>query len=117
MGKPVTLEMVSPSDGETHLSDGQTTAIYNLFRTLNPKEDGTLDAKYLSKKLAADKGSTSAVLMGEVDAFIKDKDGDGKVTFGEFLEQFRMHEDPGDTDEINALTDEIKDLMSVISYE
>merc|ERR1712210_174242 len=34
MGKPVTLEMVSPSDGETHLSDGQTTAIYNLFRTL-----------------------------------------------------------------------------------
>ena len=114
MGKPVTLEMVSPSDGETHLSDGQTTAIYNLFRTLNPKEDGTLDAKYLSKKLAADKGSTSAVLMGEVDAFIKDKDGDGKVTFGEFLEQFRLHEDPGDAAEINKLAEEILRLWKAI---
>ena len=117
MGKPNTLELVSPRDGETHLSDRQTTAIYSLFRTINIEGGGMIDAKFLSKKLAADKSSKAAVLMGELDAFIKDKDGDGKVTFGEFLEQFRMHEDPGDTDEINELTDEIKDLMSVISYE
>ena len=110
MGKPITLELVSPSDGETHLSDGQTTAIYSLFRTLNTEGGGTLDAKYLSKKLAADKTSTTAVLMGELDAFINDKDGDGKVSFGEFLEQFRLHEDPGDAAEINKLTEEIQTL-------
>ena len=110
MGKPITLELVSPSDGETHLSAGQTTAIYNLFRTLNTEGDGRLDTKYLSKKLAADKTSTSAVLIGELEAFIKDKDGDGTVSFGEFLEQFRQHEDPGDAAEINKLTEEIQTL-------
>merc|ERR1712018_72353 len=74
-GKTNTLELVSPADGETHLSHNQTTAIYSLFRTLD-KEGG----------------------RGELDAFIVDKDGDGKVSFGEFLEQFRMHEDPGNTE-------------------
>ena len=114
MGKPNTLELVSPGDGETHLSDRQTTAIYSLFRTINIEGGGMIDAKFLSKKLAADKSSTSAVLMGELDAFIKDKDGDGKVTFGEFLEQFRLHEDPGDAAEINKLTEEILRLWKAI---
>merc|ERR1712037_884260 len=92
-GEPNTLELVSPCDGETHLSHRQTTAIYRLFRTLNSKGFEKLETKYLSKKLAADKSSKAAVLMSEVDAFNNDLDGDGQVTFGEFLEQFRMHED------------------------
>merc|ERR1719151_486746 len=107
MGKPNTLELVSPRDGETHLSDRQTTAI---------EGGGMIDAKFLSKKLAADKSSKAAVLMGELDAFIKDKDDDGKVSFGEFLEQFRMHEDPGDAAEIEELSEEIADLWKVISF-
>jgi len=115
-GKTNTLELVSPSDGETHLSYNQTTAIYNLFRELNKDGGGMLDAKYLSKKLEADKSSKAAVLLGELDAFIVDKDGDGKVSFGEFLEQFRMHEDPGNTEEIEQLTEEIKELWAPISH-
>ena len=55
--------------------------------------------------------------MSEVDAFNNDLDGDGQVTFGEFLEQFRMHEDAGDADEIDKLTEEINDLIKVISFE
>ena len=110
MGEPIRLELVSQSDGETHLSEGQATAIYNLFRTLDTEGSGTLDAKYLSKKLAADKTSKAAVLMGELEAFFNDKDGDGNVSFGEFFEQFRLHEDPGDAAEINKLTEEIQTL-------
>ena len=108
---------MSPCDGETHLSHRQTTAIYRLFRTLNSKGFEKLETKYLSKKLAADKSSKAAVLMSEVDAFNNDLDGDGQVTFGEFLEQFRMHEDAGDADEIDKLTEEINDLIKVISFE
>ena len=108
---------MSPADGETHLSHNQTTAIYSLFRTLDREGGrGELDAKYLSKKLEADKSSKAAVLLGELDAFIVDKDGDGKVSFGEFLEQFRMHEDPGNTEEIEELTEEIKKLWEPITY-
>ena len=67
-------------------------------------------AKYLSKKLAADKRSKAAVLTGELEAFFNDKDCDGNVSFGEFFEQFRLHEDPGDAAEINKLTEEIQTL-------
>ena len=38
----------------------------------------------------------------------KDLNGDGAVTFGEFLEAFRTHEDPGNTEDINNLAEEFK---------
>ena len=46
-----------------------------------------------------------AVLRNELKAFVdekKDKHGDGVVTFGEFLEAFRVHEDPGNTEDIST---------------
>ena len=59
----------------------------------------------------ADNASKAAVLLGELNAFMADKDGDGHVSFGEFLEQFRLNEDPGDAEDINGLTEELKTLL------
>ena len=56
-----------------------------------------------------------AVLRNELKAFVdekKDKHGDGVVTFGEFLEAFRVHEDPGNTEDINKMTEEFKQLKA-----
>ena len=48
------------------------------------------------------------MLLGKLNALTVDKDGDGDVSFGEFLEQFRLNEDPGDAED--SLTEEFKIL-------
>ena len=66
-----------------------------LFETgLIPPETSALMAKNHTKE---------AVLLTELKASI---DCDGKVSFGEFLEGFRVHEDPGNAEDINKLTEE-----------
>ena len=103
--------MVRPSDGETHLSSSQTTAIYNLFAVLDPKNTGKIPPA--TKDLVVKSASREAVLLTELIAFIDEgKDGDGEVSFGEFLEAFRNHEDPGNTEDINKLTEEFKLISS-----
>ena len=72
-----------------------------LFETgLIPPETSALMAKNHTKE---------AVLLTELKASI---DCDGKVSFGEFLEAFRVHEDPGNAEEINMLAEEFKILKS-----
>jgi len=108
-GEPITLELVSLSDGETYLSDGQTTAIYRLFSVLDPANTGKIDPEL--KNLVAENTSKASVLLGELNAYMEDKDESGDVSFGEFLEQFRLHEDPGDAEDIDKLTEEFKELL------
>ena len=110
LGDPIELELVDQSDVETVLNEGQTTAIYTLFSLLDPANTGKIDPE-LIKTLAADNASKAAVLLGELKAFMADKDGDGDVSFGEFLEQFRLNEDPGNAEDINGLTEELKTLL------
>ena len=117
-GGETSLDLVSPSDGETHLSDAQTTAIYNLFSAFDPGNFGRIDPEY--KKLVDDyfipdkKGGNAAVLLNELKTYVDDKqdlDGNGEVSFGEFLEQFRVHEDPGDAEDINMLAEDLKIII------
>jgi len=108
-GEPITLELVSLSDGETYLSDGQTTAIYRLFSVLDLANTGKIDPEL--KNLVAENTSKASVLLGELNAYMEDKDESGDVSFGEFLEQFRLHEDPGDAEDIDKLTEEFKELL------
>ena len=72
-----------------------------LFETgLIPPETSAFVAKNHTKE---------AVLLTELKASI---DCDGKVSFGEFLEAFCAHEDPGNAEEINMLAEEFKILKS-----
>ena len=106
-GKEIKLKLVKPSDGTTHLSYEQTTAIYNLFKTLDPENTGKIPEE--TKNMVVTSASPAAVLLNELKAYIDDKkdlDGDGAVSFGEFLEAFRTHEDPGNAEDINKLTKE-----------
>jgi len=110
-----TLELVGHSDGETHLSDAQTTAIYNLFTVLDPDNTGAVKHDYIVKLKAAPKAGKAAVLKDELKSYLdekKDLDGDkANVSFGEFLEQFRNNEDPGDAKHIDELTAEVNKLI------
>ena len=111
-GKEITLDLVAEGDGETHLSDKQTTAIYNLFAVLDPDNTGMIKKEY--KNLTGDKDGKAANLLLELKIFVDnkaDKNGDNEVSFGEFLEQFQGHENPGDTEDINKLTEEFKVLV------
>jgi len=108
-GEPITMELVSLSDGETYLSDGQVTAIYRLFSVLDSANTGKIDPEL--KNLVAENTSKASVLLGELNAYMEDKDESGDVSFGEFLEQFRLHEDPGDAEDIDKLTEEFKELL------
>ena len=104
---------MSPRDGERQLTDSQTTAIFNLFSVLDPNATGYIPPE--SSALIAENHTKEAVLLTELKAFMdekKDKDGDGKVSFAEFLEAFRVHEDPGNAEDINMLAEEFKLLKS-----
>jgi len=106
-GEPTMLMLVAPSDAETHLSFAQTSAIYKLFAVLDPDNTGTIPEG--TQNLVVDSATKEAVLLNELKAFIDDKNdinGDGKVSFGEFLEAFCVHEDPGSAEDINKLTEE-----------
>ena len=106
-GEPTQLMLVAPSDAETHLSFAQTSAIYKLFAVLDPDNTGTIPEG--TQNLVVDSATKEAVLLNELKAFIDDKNdinGDGKVSFGEFLEAFCVHEDPGNAEDINKLTEE-----------
>ena len=108
-GKLIKLKLVKPSDGTTHLSYAQTTAIFNLFVALDPNNTGKIPEE--TKNLVVKSSSKATVLLNELKAYIDDKkdlDGDGEVSFGEFLEAFRTHEDPGNTEDINNLAEEFK---------
>ena len=108
------LELLSPSDGETHLSRMQTTEIYKLFRVLagvlDSEKVGKLDPSSMS--LTADKESKAALLLSDLKALVADTDSSKDVSFGEFLEQFRVNETTGDSGDINKLTEEIKKIMT-----
>jgi len=112
--KEFTLELVGHSDGETHLSDAQTSAIYNLFKVLDPDNTGAVKHDYMKLK-AAPKAGKAAVLLDELKSYLdekKDLDGDkANVSFGEFLEQFRNNEDPGNAKHIDELTAEVNKLI------
>ena len=112
-GNATKLKLVKPSDGETHLSFSQTTAIYNLFAALDRENTGKIPSE--TKDLVVKSASREAVLLTELKAFIdekKDINGDGEVSFGEFLEAFRNQEDPGNTEDINKLTAEFNLISS-----
>ena len=99
--------LVGPSEGETDLSLSQTTAIYALFAVLDPENTGMIPEG--TQNLVVDSATKEAVLLNELKALIDDKNdinGDGKVSFGEFLEAFCVHEDPGNAEDINKLTEE-----------
>ena len=108
-GTPIKLELFSPNSAETHLSYGQVTAIYRLFSVLDLANTGKIDPEL--KNLVAENTSKASVLLGELNAYMEDKDESGDVSFGEFLEQFRLHEDPGDAEDIDKLTEEFKELL------
>jgi Ca2+-binding EF-hand superfamily protein len=112
-GKTFMLELKRPQDGEKQLTDCQMTAIVNLFSVLDPNGTGFIPPE--TSALVAKNHTKEAVLLTELKAFIdekRDKDGDGKVSFGEFQEAFRVHEDPGNAEEINMLAEEFKLLKS-----
>ena len=103
-----------PGDRERVLTFSQTTAIYNLFAVLDPDNTGYIPPE--TQNLVVDTATKEAVLLTELKAFIdekKDTNGDGEVSFGEFLEAFRNQEDPGNTEDINKLTAEFN-LISAI---
>ena len=105
-GEEITLALVGTGDGETHLSYAQTTAIYNLFSVLDPDNTGTIKPDY-KKLVDENKAGKAAVLLLELRSYVDNKrdiDGNNEVSFGEFLEQFRNHENPGNTEHINELT-------------
>jgi len=114
--KEFTLELVGHSDGETHLSDAQTSAIYNLFKVLDPDNTGAVKPDYIATLNTAAKDGKAAVLLDELKSYLdekKDLDGDkANVSFGEFLEQFRNNEDPGNAKHIDELTAEVKKLIA-----
>ena len=112
-GQSKKLMLVGPSEGETHLSLSQTTAIHALFAVLDPENTGIIPEG--TQNLVVDSATKEAVLLNELKAFIDDKNdinGDGKVSFGEFLEAFCVHEDPGSAEDINKLTEEFKLLKA-----
>merc|ERR1712179_587710 len=90
-GNATKLKLVEPSDGETHLSFSQTTAIYNLFAALDPENTGKIPSE--TKDLVVKSASREAVLLTKA--------------FG-----FRNQEDPGNTEDINKLTAEFNLISS-----
>ena len=112
-GEEITLALVGTGDGETHLSYAQTTAIYNLFSVLDPDNTGTIKPDY-KDKVVENKAGKAAVLLQELRSYVDNKrdiDGNNEVSFGEFLEQFRNHENPGNAEHINQLTEELKIIV------
>ena len=112
-GEEITLALVGTGDGETHLSYAQTTAIYNLFSVLDPDNTGTIKPDY-KKLVDENKAGKAAVLLLELRSYVDNKrdiDGNNEVSFGEFLEQFRNHENPGNAEHINQLTEELKIIV------
>ena len=76
---------------ETHLSLSQTTAIYALFAVLDPENTGMIPEG--TQNLVVDSATKEAVLLNELKAFMDEKqdiNGDGEVSFGEFLETQRI---------------------------
>ena len=83
--------LVGPSEGETHLSFSQTTAIYALFAVLDPENTGMIPEG--TQNLVVDSATKEAVLLNELKTFMDEKqdiNGDGEVSFGEFLETQRI---------------------------
>ena len=112
-GQPYMVGLGSPYDREKVLTFSQTTAIYNLFAVLDPDDTGYIPPE--TQNLVVDSATKEAVLLTELKAFIdekKDIDGNGEVSFGEFLEAFRNQEDPGNTEDINKLTAEFNLISS-----
>ena len=113
-GQPYMVGLGFPGDRERVLTFSQTTAIYNLFAVLDPDNTGYIPPE--TQNLVVDTATKAAVLLTELKAFIDEKketNGDGEVSFGEFLEAFRNQEDPGNTEDINKLTAEFN-LISAI---
>ena len=117
-GEEITLALVGTGDGETHLSYAQTTAIYNLFSVLDPDNTGTINPDYknlVDKAAYKNKAGKAALLLQELRSYVDNKrdiDGNNEVSFGEFLEQFRNHENPGNTEHINELTVLLKIIVN-----
>ena len=112
-GQPYMVGLGFPGDRERVLTFSQTTAIYNLFAVLDPDNTGYIPPE--TQNLVVDTATKEAVLLTELKAFIdekKDTNGDGEVSFGEFLEAFRNQEDPGNTEDINKLTAEFNLISS-----
>jgi len=108
-----TLPLVTPRDEERKLTESQITAIMNLFSVLDRNNTGYIPPETID--LVAENHTKRAVLLTELKAFIDEKNdinGDGQVSFGEFLEAFRVHEDPGNAEDINMLTEEFKILSA-----
>ena len=113
-GQPYMVGLGFPGDRERVLTFSQTTAIYNLFAVLDPDNTGYIPPE--TQNLVVDTATKEAALLTELKAFIDEKketNGDGEVSFGEFLEAFRNQEDPGNTEDINKLTAEFN-LISAI---
>ena len=108
--------LVGPSEGETHLSFSQTTAIYALFAVLDPENTGMIPEG--TQNLVVDSATKEAVLLNQLKTFMDEKkdinNGDGKVSFGEFLEAFCVHKDRGNTEDINKLTEEFNLIKAAL---
>jgi len=108
-GKPYMVALESPKDGKRELTESQVTAIEHLFSVLDPDNTGFIPPE--TRNLVAENYTKEAVLLTELKALIdekKDRDGDGKVSLDEFLAAFRVHEDPGNAEDINMLAEEFE---------
>ena len=75
---------------------------------LDPDNTGTIPEG--TQNLVVDSATKEAVLLNQLKTFMDEKkdinNGDGKVSFSEFLEAFCVHKDRGNTEDINKLTEE-----------
>ena len=77
-GQSKKLMLVGPSEGETHLSFSQTTAIYALFAVLDPENTGMIPEG--TQNLVVDSATKEAVLLNELKTF--------SCKFGQYMAQF-----------------------------
>jgi len=109
-GEPIKLGLFGPNAYEAVLSTEETLAIYRLFTAMDTAGTGKLDHESL-KSLVVNPTEEAAELLNEIDSFMEDTDNSGDVSFVEFLEQFRLHEDTPSAEEIDKLADEFRELL------
>jgi len=109
-GEPIKLGLFGPNAYEAVLSSEETLAIYRLFAAMDTAGTGKLDHESL-KSLVVNPTEEAAELLNEVDSFMEDTDNSGDVSFVEFLEQFRLHEDTPSAEEIDKLAAEFRELL------
>jgi len=109
-GEPIKLGLFGPNAYEAVLSSEETLAIYRLFAAMDTAGTGKLDHESL-KSLVVNPTEEAAELLNEIDSFMEDTDNSGDVSFVEFLEQFRLHEDTPSAEEIDKLAAEFRELL------